>query len=240
MDIQITPAPLSGTITPPPSKSQSHRLLIASSLAGECSYVRHLAESQDIEATRRCMDAMFSPMDLPLMDCGESGSTLRFLLPLALVLRGGGRFTGHGRLMERPQGPYEEIFQKQGVRVHRENGILTVEGNLSPGSYELPGDVSSQFVTGLLFALPLLWDDSEIHLTSPLESRDYVNMTLDVLSAFHIQASWSPDGQSLSVVGNQRYAPAEVTAEGDWSQAAFWYAANFLDSALKIEGLNFH
>lgn len=239
MDIQITPGPLSGTITPPPSKSQSHRLLIASSLAGEGSYVRHLAESQDIEATRRCMDAMLSPVDLPLMDCGESGSTLRFLLPLALVLRGGGRFTGRGRLMERPQGPYEDIFQKQGVWIRREDGILTVEGNLSPGSYELPGDVSSQFVTGLLFALPLLWEDSEIHLTSPLESRDYVDMTLEVLHAFGIQAQWSPDGQSLHIAGNQRYTPTEMTAEGDWSQAAFWYAANFLDNALKIEGLRF-
>lgn len=239
MDIQITPGPLSGTITPPPSKSQSHRLLIAAGLAGERSYIRHLAESQDIAATRRCMDALLSPVDMPLMDCGESGSTLRFLIPLALVLRGGGRFTGHGRLMERPQGPYEDIFQKQGITFRREDGILTVEGSLSPGRYELPGDVSSQFVTGLLFALPFLWEDSEIHLTSPLESRDYVDMTLEALRAFRIRAEWSADGQCLAVGGNQRYTPAEVTVEADWSQAAFWYAANFLDSALKIEGLNF-
>lgn len=238
MDIQITPGPLSGSITPPPSKSQSHRLLIAAFLAGERSYVRHLAESKDIEATRRCMDAMLSPVDSPLMDCGESGSTLRFLIPLALVLRGGGRFTGHGRLMERPQGPYEELIRSQGNYFHQADGILTVEGNLSPGVFSLPGNVSSQFITGLLFALPLLDEDSEIRLTTPLESRDYVDMTLEVLHKFAIRVDWT-DERTLWVAGNQRYAPAQVTAEADWSQAAFWYAANFLDSALQIQGLDF-
>ena len=238
MDIQITPGPLSGSVTPPPSKSQSHRLLIAASLAGERSYVRRLADSKDIEATRRCMDAMLSPVDLPLMDCGESGSTLRFLIPLALVLRGGGRFTGHGRLMERPQGPYQDLIRAQGNYWNLENGVLTVEGNLSPGVISLPGNVSSQFITGLLFALPFLDEDSEIRLTTALESQDYVDMTLEVLHKFAIRANWIDD-RTLWVRGNQRYAPAQVTAEADWSQAAFWYAANFLDSALQIEGLNF-
>ncbi len=239
MDIQVTPGPLSGSVTPPPSKSQSHRLLIAAALAGERSYVRHLAESQDIEATRRCMEAMLSPVDMPLMDCGESGSTLRFLIPLALVLRGGGRFTGHGRLMERPQGPYEEIFNQQGICYHLEHNILTVEGGLQPGVFSLPGNVSSQFLTGLLFALPLLDEDSAIRLTTPLESRNYVDMTLEVLEKFSVHAHWADD-RTLQIPGNQRYAPAQVAAEGDWSQAAFWYAANFLDSALRIEGLDFH
>ncbi len=239
MDIQITPAPLSGTVTPPESKSQSHRLLIASALAGEASCIHRLADSQDITATRRCLEALFSPVDTPLLDCGESGSTLRFLLPLALVLRGSVSFTGRGRLLDRPLGPYMTIFQEQGVWMHRQDHLLTVTGSLSPGKYVLPGDVSSQFVSGLLFALPLLWDDSEIHLTTPLESRDYVEMTLSVLRAFHIQAEWSPDGTSLFVAGNQQYIPAKVTVESDWSQAAFWYAANFLDSALSIEGLRF-
>ena len=164
MDLQITPGPLSGTVTPPPSKSQSHRLLICAALTGEQSYVRHLAESRDIEATRRCLDALQEPVDLPLLDCGESGSTLRFLIPLALVLRGGARFTGHGRLMDRPQEPYEAIFRQQGLYCCKEDHILTVEGSLSPGTFSLPGNVSSQFISGLLFALPLLDEDSEIQI----------------------------------------------------------------------------
>ena len=240
MDIQITPTPLSGTITPPPSKSQSHRLVIAAALSGEQSVLHHLAESQDITATRRCMKLLLDPaVDEPLLDCGESGSTLRFLLPIALVLRGGGRFTGRGRLMERPLGPYEALFQAQGVELTREGQVLTAAGNLSPGGYPLPGNVSSQFVTGLLFALPLLWEDSTIQLTSPLESEGYVEMTLEVLRAFRVQAEWSSDRRSLLIPGNQRYTPAQVTVESDWSQAAFWYAANFLNGALEIQGLNF-
>ena len=239
MDIQLYPGPLSGTVTPPPSKSQSHRLLIAGALAGEGCYLRHLAESRDIDATRRCLDALFSPVDEPLLDCGESGSTLRFLLPLALVLRGGGRFTGQGRLLDRPLGPYEAIFQAQEVDCRRWESCLELTGNLSPGVYTLPGDISSQFVTGLLFALPLLWADSEIRLTSPLESAAYVDMTLEVLRTFRVQAQWLPDRSGLWVPGNQRYTPAQASAEGDWSQAAFWFAANFLDSALRIEGLRY-
>ncbi len=238
MDIEITPHLLRGSVTPPPSKSQSHRFLIAAALAGEQACVHHLADSRDIQATTRCLRTLLDPQaDDPLLDCGESGSTLRFLLPLALVLRGGGRFTGQGRLLDRPQGPYAAIFAQQGADFRREGQILSLSGRLSPGVYQLPGDVSSQFVSGLLFALPLLWEDSEIRLTSPLESRSYVDMTLEALSAFHVQAQWSPDGQSLLVPGGQRYTPAQVTVEGDWSQAAFWYAANFLNCALDVQGL---
>ena len=238
MDIQILPGLLKGTVMAPPSKSHTHRLLIAAGLAGENSHIRHLAESEDIKATRRCMEAMFSPVDLPLMDCGESGSTLRFLIPLALVLRGGGRFTGQGRLMERPLEPYEDICRKAGNYWNLSDNILTIEGSLSPGVFSLPGNVSSQFITGLLFALPLLDNDSEIHLTTPLESRNYVEMTLEVLHEFGIKAGWH-NNLTLWVKGNQRYIPARVIVEGDWSQAAFWAAANFLNSVIQITGLNF-
>ena len=239
MDIQLTPALLSGSVTVPPSKSQSHRLLIGAALAGEGCYIRNLAQSEDLDATWRCLSALFSPVDSPLLDCGESGSTLRFLLPLSLVLRGGARFTGHGRLLERPLGPYESIFQEQGVDFRRLDGKIEVTGNLAPGLYTLPGNVSSQFVTGLLLALPLLWGNSEIRLTTPLESESYVEMTLSVLRRFRVEVRWLPDHSGLFIPGNQHYTPAQAAAEGDWSQAAFWYAANFLDSALQIDGLDF-
>ena len=237
MNLTITPGRLAGTVTPPPSKSQAHRCLIAAALAGGGSEVRNLADSQDIEATRRCLSELkTSSSSLPHFDCGESGSTLRFLIPLALALRGGGVFTGRGRLMERPQKPYFDLFDEKGVRYEQRDGALTLAGALMPGTYRLPGGVSSQFVTGLLYALPLLERDSEIVLTSPLESRGYVDMTLETLEAFGIRVE--QDGEGFRVPGGQAYRPAVVTVESDWSQAAFWYAAIALGSSLELEGLN--
>ena len=237
MNLTITPTRLSGTVTPPPSKSQAHRLLIAAALAGDGSVIHNLADSQDIQATRRCMaELKTNSSSLPDLDCGESGSTLRFLIPVALALRGGGVFTGHGRLMERPQRPYFDIFDEKGIRYRQGAGKLVVEGRLTPGVYRLPGNVSSQFVTGLLYALPLLDGDSEILLTSPLESRGYVDMTLEVLKEFGIRVEESED--RFLIPGGQTYRPREAAVEADWSQAAFWYAANCLGSRLEILGLN--
>ena len=238
MNVTITPGLLAGIITPPPSKSQAHRLLIAAALAGGESRVEHLGQSQDIDATRRCMAALQAPGEgLPALDCGESGSTLRFLIPVALALRGGGVFTGHGRLMERPQGPYFRIFEEKGVAYAQEDGALTVRGTLTPGVYTLPGDVSSQFITGLLYALPLLPGDSEIRLTTPLESRGYVDMTLAALAQFGVETAF--DGvRVFRVPGGQTYRPRQVTVEADWSNAAFWYVAAALGSPVEVVGLN--
>ena len=237
MNLTIMPALLSGTVTPPPSKSQAHRYLIAAALAGEGSVIENLADSQDIQATRWCMKTMMtSCRRIAEFNCLESGSTLRFLIPIALALRGGGRFTGHGRLMERPQQPYFDLFDERGIRYELKNGFLTVEGQLTPGAFRLPGNVSSQFVTGLLYALPLLAGDSRIVLTTDLESRSYVDMTLEALSAFGVTAAWE-DSRTLAVPGGQSYIPATVRVEGDWSQAAFWFAAISLGSRLEIEGL---
>ena len=134
MNLTITPTRLSGTVTPPPSKSQAHRLLLCAALAGGESRIENLADSQDIQATRRCMAELKTERNsLPRFDCGESGSTLRFLIPIALALRGGGVFTGHGRLMERPQKPYFDIFDEKGVRYEQRDGVLTVQGKLPPG-----------------------------------------------------------------------------------------------------------
>ena len=238
MNVTITPGLLRGAITPPPSKSQAHRLLIAAALADGESRIEHLADSQDIQATRRCMAALKAPgEDLPVLDCGESGSTLRFLIPVALALRGGGRFTGRGRLMERPQKPYFDLFDEKGIAYRQEDGVLTVQGRLTPGTFALPGDVSSQFVTGLLYALPLLQGDSRITLTTPLESRGYVDMTLEALERFGIRAE-CPDGRTLRVPGGQTYRPCRAAVESDYSQAAFYYAANGLGGQVEILGLN--
>lgn len=240
MNLTITPVKLSGTVTPPPSKSQAHRLLICAALAGEGSVIHNLADSQDIRATRRCLAELTTDRrTLPELDCGESGSTLRFLIPLALALRGGGIFTGHGRLMERPQKPYFDLFDEKGVRYEQKDGVLTVEGRLTPGEYRLPGNVSSQFFTGLLLALPLLDGPSVIIPTTPLESEGYIGMTLDAMREFGVDiASTRSLPPHYLISGGQKYRGAEVTVEGDWSQAAFWYAANCLGCTVDVRGVS--
>ena len=240
MDIRITPGPLEGTVIPPPSKSMAHRVLLAELLAGGEGKISNLAASQDIEATRRCAAALKSKGDgLPLLDCGESGSTLRFLIPIALVLRGGGRFTGRGRLMERPQTPYFDLFDEKGVFYEKKDGVLTVRGGLTPGVYRLSGNVSSQFITGLLYALPLLKGNSEIVLTSPLESGGYVNVTLEALNRFGVTIG-NQSYERFFVPGNQVFRARNVAIEADWSQAAFWLAARALGNPVRTTGLNDH
>ncbi len=253
MNVTITPAKLHGPVTPPPSKSQAHRLIIAAALASGESVLTHVAPSQDILATIRCMEALGASFTwsgstltvqgltmnrptpyLPRLDCGESGSTLRFLIPIALAVAGGGVFTGQGRLMERPQTPYFDLFDAKGISYTLEDGVLTVQGQLTPGDYPLPGNVSSQFVTGLLYALPLVEGTSTITLTSPLESEDYVAMTRQAL----YQAGITLDGYTIP--GSQRYSPIRDSVEADWSQAGFFYAGLGLGNDLDIQGLDPH
>ena len=222
MDLTIYPSKLAGEVTPPSSKSQAHRALIAAALGGGISTISNLADSQDIQATRRCLSALGALVEdlgpgtlrvhglgnsipqagpFPTLDCGESGSTLRFLIPVALLVQGQAAFTGRGRLMERPLAPYEDLFRGKGIGWSMEHGVLTLDSGrgydrlaLDPGEYRLPGDVSSQFITGLLFALPLLEGDSDLLLTAPLESRGYVDLTLDVLDRFGVVAEPRENG----------------------------------------------
>ncbi len=241
MNVTILPGTLKGAVTPPSSKSQTHRAVLALMLAQGEGKLSNLAVSEDIQATQDCVAALKSGQPaqadgLPLLDCGESGSTLRFLIPVALAVRGGGHFIGRGRLMERPQGPYIRLFEEKGILWKQEEACLTVAGQLEPGVYALPGNVSSQFITGLLYALPLLPGDSRIVLTTPLESRGYVDMTLDMLRRFDIKVEEQEDG--FLVPGNQTYQARDLTLEADWSGAAFWYAANFLGAQVDIQGLN--
>lgn len=255
MNVTITPTPLKGRVMIPPSKSQAHRLIIAAALAEGESVIKNVAYSQDIEATIRCMTELgaqftkdgstltvqgvaansMSPMRRmahPHLDCGESGSTLRFLIPVALALRGGAVFTGHGRLMERPLQPYFDLFDEKGIAYELKDGVLTVSGLLTPGEYRLPGHVSSQFFTGLMFALPLLNGDSKIAITSPLESGSYVEMTRDAMRLAGVQSDKG------NLPGNQTYKSFTAMVEADWSQAAFFYAAHGLLNEVSMGGLN--
>ena len=263
MNVTITPTLLKGTITPPPSKSQAHRLLIAAALSGGVSTISNLAHSQDILATRRCLSALGARIEevepgivrvhglgngivmappYALLDCGESGSTLRFLIPVALLAQGKASFTGHGRLMERPLKPYEDLFREKGIAWDLKDGVLTVDGGrgydrlaLDPGEYRLPGDVSSQFFSGLLFVLPLLEGDSLLVSTTRLESVGYVNMTRQAMEAFGVETKWTREG--IFIPGNQTYRPADRAVEADWSQAAFWYAAQGTGSDVTVTGM---
>ena len=257
MDVTIIPGTLKGAVTPPPSKSQAHRLILAAALAGGVSTLSNVELSRDVAATLDCVAALgarwerrgedaleitgtgglFPPGgELPRFDCGESGSTLRFLIPVALAAAGGGVFTGRGRLMDRPQGPYQRLCAERGIAWEREGDTLTLRGRLEPGEYALPGDVSSQFITGLLYALPLLPGESVIRVTTGLESRDYVSMTLEALGDSGVAVY--KEGNALRVPGGQRFLPQRRAVEADWSQAAFWYAANFLGAQADIRGLD--
>ena len=255
MNVTITPRPLSGTITPPPSKSQAHRLLIAAALADGDSVISNVSLSQDITATLSCMEALGAKArwqdettvvltgiggrrqtELPRLDCGESGSTLRFLIPVALAVAGGGEFHGRGRLMQRPQEPYFEIFREKGIAFSQSDDTLIIKGTLTPGIYRLRGDVSSQFITGLLYALPLLEGDSEIVLTTALESSGYIDMTVDALRHFGVEVRRTETG--WKVPGHQRCRARDGAVEADYSQSAFFYAMAGMGSALTVTGMN--
>ena len=255
MVLKLEPSLLRGEITPPPSKSLSHRAVLAAALAAGESRVAPLDMSQDIRVTLEAVQTLGAGYDrerdviagmggkaarraaLPRIDCGESGSSLRFLIPVALALCGGGVFSGRGRLMERPQEPYFALFREKGIAYQKEGDRLAVEGTLPPGAYHLPGDVSSQFVTGLLYALPLLPGDSEIIVTTPLQSKDYVAMTLDVLSAFGVTVR-QENMQHFWIPGRQTYKAARWHVEPDLSQAAFFAVARALGNPVTILGIN--
>ena len=247
---------LGGRVAAPISKSDLHRLLIAAALcpSGETTTIQGLTLSQDMEATAGILRALGAqvvfgedatvvtpPASLPAQpiqaDCGESGSTLRFLVPVLAVLGCTATFVGHGRLGQRPMLPLTSQLRQHGVAV--ENDLLPVSicGALSGGEFTFSGDVSSQYITGLLYALPLQPQDSTIRLTSSLQSMGYVKMTLDVLSRFGIQVEEREDG--WFVPGGQRYhSPGCLCAEGDWSGAAFWLCAGALgQKPLTVTGL---
>ena len=254
MTAYIRPGPPpSGVLAAPPSKSMAHRAVLCAALADGESRLTGLAHSQDIDATLTAAAALgaqveageswariagAAPLQAPAapVDCCESGSTLRFLIPLAALTGRPVAFTGRGRLMQRPQSVYQELFASQGLRFEQEGDTLTVAGPLRPGCFSLAGDVSSQFISGLLFALPLLDGDSRLCLKPPVESRSYIEMTRAAQSRFGVASAWL-DEYTLAVPGGQAYRPRDMAIEGDWSQAAFPAALGVLAGDVTVTGL---
>ena len=258
MDLKITPTLLSGEVTVPPSKSAAHRMIIAAGLARGTSTIFNLSGSADILATIGCMKAFGADIELngntavihgitsapssAVADCCESGSTLRFLIPVACALGINAEFHGNGKLPQRPITPFLEEFPKHGVSFdfsNAENSAslpCSVSGKLTAGRFEIDGGISSQFITGLMFALPLLNGDSEIVLRSRLESKPYIDITMGVLRDFGCEIIERDNGYSIK--GNTRLKPFSGSVEGDYSQSAFFYVANALGSHIEIGGLN--
>lgn len=257
MRARITPAKIdSGNITIPPSKSLAHRAIICACLAPGRSVISNIDYSVDIRATIEGMrhlgasikedkDTLFIDgietfqYDGDVVNCHESGSTLRFFLPLFSLTGKRATFSGSKRLIERPQNVYEMLFQEQGIDFVRTYPNIIIDGRLKPGELTLKGNVSSQFITGLLFALPLLEADSKIHIESPFESRSYVDLTIQMLKRFQIIVEYE-DAYTLAIKGNQQYQPTDVLVEGDYSQLVFWASLGVLNHSVETHGLDLH
>lgn len=249
MDITIFPRKLSGSLSIIPSKSQAHRLLICAAFADQPTTLICPAVNQDIEATADCLNALGANIQrteqgyliepirrLPqkaVLDCKESGSTLRFMLPIAASLGVDTTFRMAGRLPSRPMSPLWEELERKGCRLSRptENTILC-SGKLESGTYSIDGSVSSQFITGLLFALALLPGKNSLQITGKIESKPYIRMTEKALELFGVNIS------GYNFYGNYPFhSPGTVAVEGDWSNGAFFYCANFLGNQIVIDGL---
>lgn len=242
MKVKITPSQLAGSITIPPSKSHWHRVLICDFLAGNPVPEIPQGAQEDIIATANILRAMQAAQHGEHVElfANESASTLRFLLPVAAALGINATFTGAGRLPKRPLSDLLKVMSEHGISVSETHGAslpVSISGTLKPGAYEISGSVSSQYVSGLLMALPLLNANSTIRLTTKLQSAPYVYMTLDVLELFGIEIAEVPGG--FDIPGNQSFKSPEggVEIEGDWSGAAFWLAANAMGSNIKVNGL---
>ncbi len=254
MELTLPPVRIAGRIEAIASKSQAHRMLLCAALADRPTRIACAELSEDIEATVRCLNALSAQVcyaadaftvhpldgiaDELMLDCGESGSTLRFLLPIVAALGLCVDFKLHGRLAQRPLSPLWEELEAHACTLSRPMpDTVRCEGRLHAGRFRLPGDVSSQFISGLLFALPLLPGDSEIVLTSPAQSKGYIALTLHTLARFEITAEETPDGWRIP--GGQRYrSPGRLTVEGDWSNAAFWLCAGALSGPVTVTGLS--
>lgn len=250
MNIKITPNRLKGKVKMPPSKSAAHRLLICAALSEDESYITPKCTSDDIKATVSCLKELGANIKETeegyivskgkvnkncTLDFYESGSTARFLLPIAAALGADATMVGRGRLPERPMAPLTNVLRKNGVEVSMDNLPITIKGNLNAGDFELAGNISSQYVSGLLFATPLLKNDSQITLTSPLESTGYVDMTLKAMSEFGVSVGKGKDSYKIK---SQEYKGKNMVIEGDWSQAAFFMSAAAIGSEIQIEGLD--
>lgn len=256
MIARIERSELKGTVTAEPSKSVVHRLLISAALSDGVSRIENVAYSEDILATIDCLRALgaeieecmpdagkgratleIRPMDLfadceALLPCRESGSTLRFMIPLCLLSGGMKRLEGSAALLRRPLSVYEDLFETKGISFKKGEDYIEICGRLSAGTFETDAGVSSQFISGLLFALPLLEGESILKLKPPVESRSYIDMTMDALSKFSVKSEYLGD-DTIIIPGGQSYKAGDLAAEGDWSNAAF-----FIAMGTRVEGLD--
>lgn len=252
-DVKFSPFVPNGTVNVPPSKSDVHRAIICAAMANGVSRISPVALSNDIKATIGCIKALGADAVLEnnvltvdgtnmyknktaLLDCGESGSTLRFFIPIAAVGNVNATFVGKGKLPQRPIGIFTEALPKAGTVCKTEGGLpLEIKGQLKSGIFEIPGNVSSQFITGLLLALPILEGDSEIVLTSPLESVGYIAMTIRTMKQFGVNIQATEKGWHIK--GGQSYKTCDYITDGDWSQAAFFMVLGAVSGKVTVKGV---
>lgn len=255
MKVKILPSKTSGEVSAPPSKSFAHRYLIGSVLSrGKC-VIKNIADSDDISATLSCIEQLGGSVtkngntvtviptnekqiENAVFDCKESGSTLRFFIPV--VLATGAKnctFLGSERLLARGIKEYEKLFENSDVTIKSDEKSIEVNGTLSAGNYEISGEVSSQYTTGMLFALSVLDGKSTLKITGNAESRAYVDMTIKVLKDFGADIA-EPEKNFFEINGKGRLSPGEFTVEGDWSNAAFLIALSRLVGTISVSGLN--
>lgn len=254
MNVTIVPSVPRGAVTAPPSKSMAQRLLLCAGLADGQTVIDNVSAAQDVLAVTDCLRALGADVQIrdaraavrgadpstapsAVLPCRESAATLRFFVPLCLLGGMPMTLTGSPALLARPLDVYEALCRRQGLSFSRTGAALTVCGRLSAGDYPIPGDVSSQFLSGLLFALPLLRQDSTLRILPPLESRPYVALTRLALARFGIEIQARSE-DVLHIPGAQRYHPCACTVEGDWSNAAYFHALNALGGSVRVDGLD--
>ena len=254
MNVTIRPGKAKGAVSAPPSKSMAHRLLICAGLSPEESYISGIDLNEDIRATIDCLRAMGAECTIngdtvkvrgtdprtaspeQILNCRESGSTLRFFIPLAMLCGKTVTFTGTEKLLSRPLNVYEQLCSEYDFLFLQDGKTVQVCGCLPGGQFSVPGDISSQFITGLLFALPLARQKSIIKIAPPVESRGYIDLTLQALKSFGVDAGWE-DEYTISISGNQTYSAANMAVEGDYSGAAFFAALRSLGNDIVVTGL---
>ncbi len=255
MKVKIEKGTARGTVAAPPSKSMAHRLLICAAMSEGTSTVHGISECEDVYATLDCLRAlgietvrhgnditvtgknMRNVCPVSSLECRESGSTLRFFIPIALLSGKSTQFYGAESLMQRPMDVYKRICEERGLVYIEDGNSIAVKGPLKSGEYTVVGNISSQFISGLLFALPLADGDSKIRITPPLESRSYIELTIEALRLFGIEVTWLDD-LTIHIKGGQKYTAKDVTVEGDYSGAAFTDALGLLGGDVTVSGLN--
>lgn len=256
MNITVAPGPLKGTVAAPPSKSFAHRMLICASLAQGNSYIRGIGESEDVLTTVACLRQLGAEIRIengnaevtggipenasgtvPVFDCGESASTLRFMIPVATALRDRCLFTGTPTLLRRGIGGYEALLSAQEILLTKDTRGFRTEGRLRGGKLEVPGDLSSQYTTGLLLALPLLPGWHELRMLPPRVSVPYTLLTAKVMEAFGAEIRQNGEGD-WQLEGGAGYRARDLNVEGDWSAAAVWYALKSLGHEIRVTGLD--